>query len=189
MKFILTVLLAFSPWVLADWKLLNDASTINYISIKSGSIAEVNTFKALSGTVDKSGAVDLKINLASVETNIPIRNERMRALLFETERFAEATVSGAIDISRSTNLAVGDTYGDAIKLTLSLHGVSKDVMSNVQITKLTQNRLLVSSAQPVIVNAADYNLAEGVEKLRSIAGLPAISLAVPVTFTLVFSRE
>lgn len=43
---------------------------------------------------------------------------------------------------------------------------------------------MVTSAQPVIINATDYGLTDGINKLRDLAGLPSISYAVPVTFTL-----
>jgi hypothetical protein len=38
----------------------------------------------------------------------------------------------------------------------------------------------------VILNAADFGLAGGVEALREIAGLNSISIAVPVTLNLQF---
>jgi hypothetical protein len=41
----------------------------------------------------------------------------------------------------------------------------------------------------VIVNAANLGLADGLEKLREIAGLPSISKAVPVSFVLVFEKD
>ena len=48
--------------------------------------------------------------------------------------------------------------------------------------------LRVVSARPVIVNAGDFGLEAGVTALREIAGLKAISTAVPVSARLVFSR-
>ena len=49
--------------------------------------------------------------------------------------------------------------------------------------------LLVATRKPVVVNAPAFNLTDGVEALRAIAGLPNISLAVPVSFVLEFERE
>ncbi|MED5420009.1 MAG: YceI family protein, partial [Pseudomonadota bacterium] len=43
--------------------------------------------------------------------------------------------------------------------------------------------------RPVIVNAWEFALGEGVEALRAIAGLDSISLAVPVSFVLAFDEE
>ncbi len=56
----------------------------------------------------------------------------------------------------------------------------------LRITRLDLDRLMVVSEQPVVVNARDFGLVPGVEALRKIVGLSSISLAVPVTFVLVF---
>ena len=55
---------------------------------------------------------------------------------------------------------------------------------DVLVTKVTENELLVVSSHPVILSVDDYKLAQGVEKLRELAGLPNISHAVPVSFYL-----
>jgi len=39
------------------------------------------------------------------------------------------------------------------------------------------------------VNASQVGLLAGIEKLRELAGLPSISPAVPVTFSLIFEQE
>lgn len=185
---IMLVLLGLSSYVFADWELVNDQSSLHYVSIKDTDAGEINSFKQLNGSVSANGAVSLSINLASVETGIPIRNERMQEMFFEVAKFAQANISGDVDLARVSELAVGDTYTDLITLKLSLHGVSNEVTSAVQITKLSQERMLVSSLEPVIVNAADYKFVDGIEKLREAAKLPAISMVVPVTYSLVFKQ-
>jgi hypothetical protein len=40
----------------------------------------------------------------------------------------------------------------------------------------------------MLLSASSLGLAEGVEQLRAIANLPDISLAVPVTFQLLFEK-
>ena len=47
-------------------------------------------------------------------------------------------------------------------------------------------QLRVLSARPVILNVGDFGLEKGVEALREIAGLSAISTAIPVSVQLVF---
>ncbi len=185
---VMLVMLGLPSCAFAEWQLLNDESTINYVSIKSSKVGEVNSFKKLTGSINENGAVSLNINLGSVETNIPIRNERMKSMLFEIGEFADAKITGSVDLAHVSKLEVGDTYTDSIKLKLSLHGVSKEVTGDVQITKLTHKRLLVTSVKPVVISAEDYNLADGIEKLRLVASLPAISTVVPVTYSLVFKQ-
>ena len=46
---------------------------------------------------------------------------------------------------------------------------------------------MVATTAPVVIKAEDFNLVEGVNALRDVAGLPSITLAVPVTATLFFN--
>lgn len=182
------LLLAFlSPSAFAQWDLSIDDSHINFISVKSLKVAEVHRFQEATGSINDSGQVELNIDLSSVQTNIDIRNDRMKTMLFDTANFLEAKITGVVDLEKVTNLKEGDTYTESVKLNLSLHGVSHQVTNQVQVTKLSGDRLLVSSVMPLVINASDYGLAEGIEQLRVIAGLPSISTAVPVTFSLIFN--
>ena len=72
---------------------------------------------------------------------------------------------------------------------VSLHGESRPIPMSVVVARTGDNSLLVTSEKPVVVNAPEFKLAEGVEALREVAGLPSISLAVPVSFVLSFSKD
>ena len=54
------------------------------------------------------------------------------------------------------------------------------------VTRIAADRILVTTLKPLVVNAGALDLADEVEALREIAGLPSISKAVPVTFVLQF---
>lgn len=181
--------LGFVPSVFANWSLVKDESTITFTSIKKGSVAEVHTFTEFAGQVLKDGQAAVDINLASAETNIEIRNERLDELLFDVSKFAGSKVKGKVDLSEINTLAVGQSSKQQLDLNLYLHGLFKDVKAQVQVVKLADNMFQVTSLKPVIVNAGDFGLAEGVEALRKVAGLPSISLAVPVTFNFVFIQQ
>jgi len=173
----------------AQWALINDESTVNYVSIKKSKVAEVNSFKTLNGSIENNGQIAVEIDLASVDTNVPIRDERMKTLFFQVATFPKAVISTALDLKAVTDMNIGDTYKDSMNISLSLHGVSKQMVADVRIVKLTKNRVLAESLKPVIVNTDDFKLSEGVEKLREVANLPSISSAIPVTFSLVFSQQ
>lgn len=183
---ILAASMAFAPSVFANWTLEKSESAITFTSIKKGSIAEVHSFYEFAGEVGDDGRAAVDINLATAETNIEIRNQRLSELLFEVSKFAGAKIKGVVDVKSAKALSVGQTLKQILKLNLYLHGLTKEVEAEVQIVKLSDEKYQVSSLKPVIVNAGDYGLAEGVEALRKVAGLSSISLAVPVTFNLVF---
>ena len=179
-------LVAFTQSALADWALQEAQSNINFVSVKNHAVAEVSQFKQLEGSIDKQGKVELSIDLASVDTGIMIRDERMKKMLFDVAKFSHANLTGQVDVARASNLKVGERYNDTVKLKLSLRGVEKTVSAQVSVINLTNEQWLVASAKPVIINASEFKLVKGVNKLRDLAGLSGISAAIPVTFNLMF---
>jgi polyisoprenoid-binding protein YceI len=186
--FLLSTLLLSSN-ALAQWELVNDQSTINYVSTKASKVGEINSFKKLNGTIKDTGELSVDIDLASVETNIAIRNERIKAMLFDVASFSAANISADLDPKLFNDLTVGESYKSAISFNLSLHGVSQKITTDIQVVKLAKNDILAFSLTPIIINADKYNLVAGIEKLREVANLPSISPVVPVSFSLVFKQQ
>lgn len=184
----ITVSLFACSSAFAEWTLNNSKSSLNFVSTKAIDIAEVHHFSQLVGRVSDNGKAVLTIELASVETGIPIRNERMLEMLFETRKFPLATVRSKIDMDIVNAIATGASQNMAIDLELDLHGVRVDIAANVVVVKLDDKTLMVSSVGPVILNASTVELSEGIEALREVASLPSIGNAVPVSFILTFEQ-
>ncbi len=184
---LLLALFATPAW--AEWTLDNDQSQLSFISVKKGDIAEVHRFDQLDGSVDGKGNVKLVIQLASVDTAIPIRDERMREMLFNTKLFPTAILTARVDAGKVSKLKVGEMMVDALEGQLNLHGEVTPVTAELVVAKLSSDTVLVSSRKPLVLQAGDFKLVEGVEKLREVAGLPSISKAVPVSFVLTFNQQ
>lgn len=185
---LLTLCLLASSAAWADWELDNTRSMINFVSIKNNTVGEVNTLKLLEGSISVDGKSQLTIYLASVETLIEIRNERMRELLFETVEFPHASVTAQVDpkvIAASTG---GQVKHVDLPITLRMHGREKDMTVYLSVVVENDGALLVFTTHPVLINAADFGLEDGVEALRKVAGLSAISNVVPVSMQLRFVR-
>jgi len=185
---LMLVLATVATTVSAQWQLNNAESSIDYVSIKKSKAGELNTFGKLKGVIEQNGKATVIISLASVETKIPVRNERMQSMLFEIDRFPEATVSTVVEYGRIEGMKLGDSFVQPAKLKLSLHGEEQEIETELRVVRLGEGRLLVSTIRPVIVNAEKFSLGKGVEKLREIAKLPSISSAVPVTVDLLFEK-
>ncbi len=183
----LTTLLA-STSVLADWELDPAASSLHFISTKNAAVAEVHSFKSLSGGINAAGSARVKIALASVDTAIAIRDERMQEFLFQTAQFPSATISAQVELAPLAALAPGQQEHFKFPITLDLHGASAKLMADVTVTALANQRIEVRSSAPLLVNAADFDLVQGLAKLQELAGLKSISTSVPVTFSLVWQR-
>ena len=156
---------------------------------KANAAAEVHTFGIVDGDIKDNGNFAISIDLDSVDTGIPIRDERMRSMLFDTEEYPTATLVGIVDLAAVESLSVGESSDMALEGQLMVHGTRLSVTLDLNVSRLSASRVLVTSRKPVIVNAGQVGLAAGVEKLREVAGLPSISPAVPVTFNLFFDQD
>ena len=172
----------------AEWRLDSTLSHLNFISIKAGSLAETHRFTDFSGSISDNGTVIILIELASVETLIPIRDERMRSLLFEVDKFPKAIIRSRIDTLPVQLLDQGSTTNVTAQAILELHGTQLTVLLDLLVAKLSPSKVLIASAKPVIIDARNVGLDDGIELLSNIAGLPSISRAVPVDFNLLFTR-
>jgi polyisoprenoid-binding protein YceI len=160
---------------------------LNFVSVKNSSIAEVHSLPSLVGYISDGGHVQVTVNLDSVETFIPIRNERMRELLFNTARFPTATVSAEVDPAILAEAEKGGTVSTELPVKLSLHGMDQEIKVPLLVFS-DGGTLRVVSSRPVLLRATDFGLGAGIEALREVAGLAAISSSIPVTLNLQFQR-
>ena len=171
----------------AEWQVA-DNSHIQFVSIKNNTIGEVSHFDMISGTVGDQGAVEVRVALDSVETNIGIRNDRMKKMLFEVGLYPEAVITA--QLSEEAMAAAGSSSRAAVPVVLQidLHGqvVSKDAVLTVSATDA--GGFSATTSQPILLNAAEFNLEDGVAALQSVAGLNAISRVIPVTVSLNFTK-
>lgn len=178
-----------APAATATWVLDPDQSRLSFVSVKAGEIAEVHHFTGLSGTVAADGAATVSIPLAAVETNIDIRNERMRDLLFDVATHPTASFATRIDLAPMQQLAIGEQLRMPLAGELSLHGMTAPIETQVVVTRSANDRVLVTTLDPVVVNAGSFGLMAGLAELQKLANLPSITPDVPVTFQLVFAVQ
>jgi polyisoprenoid-binding protein YceI len=171
----------------AHWSLVNDTSSLSFVTVKAEHVAEAHTFDVLSGTIGDAGEVEINIELASVNTMIEIRNERMQAMLFETNMFPDATITATVDLEAITAMDAGASSSIQLDFELSLHGTTMALSADVMLTRL-EHGVVATTLKPIIVAADSFGLVAGVEALREVAGLSSISRSVPVSFTVVFEQ-
>lgn len=179
----------FATTAQADWTLDPDASNLSFGSIKNEDIGEAHHFTDLEGTVDSTGEATISITLASLETWIDIRNERMRDHLFETSSNPKATISASLDMETFEDLDVGDTTVAEIPIRLELNGQSAHVDTVLTVARLGEDRVMVVSRELVFLDAGAYGYDKGIRKLMELAELDSISAAVPVSIVFLFNRN
>jgi hypothetical protein len=172
------------PIASADWTVDPEGSFIGFASVKNDLIAENHSFTRVSGQVTGDGAASIFVELASVETLIPIRNERMQKMLFDVASFPVAEVTSQVNPARFTSLGIGESKMVDLEMLIRLHGTELSKTVPVKVTRSHAQGFEVTSLGPVLVHASQFALADGVEALRKIAGLQSIDLMVPMTFDL-----
>jgi OOP family OmpA-OmpF porin len=169
------------------WLLDAAASRFYMQTAKANAIIETHRFTGLDGAIDKDGKANVRIDLMSVASGIDVRDVRMRFLLFETYKFPYAEVTAKLDMRRLQELLASTRIAYDLKFTLSLHGVSRDIETPVNVTRLSDKTVSVTSITPVILNATDFDLTAGLAKLSdAVNGTPIVS-AASISFDLVFA--
>lgn len=173
---------------LGAWKLDNDNSRLTFTSVKKNTIAENHRFTQLKGSIDENARVSIVVDLSSVNTQIAIRDERMKNYLFETSKFSSAIFSAQLDKKQLKGLKKGQVKQFNVTGQLDFHGQQQDINIAVNVVKLNGGRMLVSTQQPFFIQAESFGLIAGINKLKELASLPSIDYVVPVSFSVVFTR-
>lgn len=173
----------------ANWYLDNESSRLSFISTKNADTAEVHRFLTLHGKVDKQGLAELEVELDSVSSGIPLRDQRLRLQLFEVKRFPSAQITAQLNLPPISELAPGAQVELRLPVTVKLHGISHSYSAELLATRLDERRFQVVTLEPLVVHAEDFDLEPGLNALRDLAGLSAISLSVPVGAVLIFSAR
>jgi polyisoprenoid-binding protein YceI len=186
--FILSLSLLLTAPAYSAWQLDSKNSSLTFVSIKKGTVAESHSFKEFTGVINNSGLANVTIDLSSVDTNIAIRDQRMAEFFFETATFSQASFSAQLNLADINAITIGSSQQMSLTGSLNLHGQQQELTLNVMVAKLSANNMLVSTLKPAIIKAEDFALVAGINKLKSLANLPSIAYAVPVSFVLTFTQ-
>jgi len=168
---------AAQPWVLN-----REYSSISIISTKNNKISEVSNFEIFSGKISSTGYLQIEINLNSLETNIPIRNERMQKHLFHTELYPTVDIHTQL---KPEDLSIGVHN---ISFDVDLHGVSAMLQAEFMVFEQFGNKV-ITLHKPLIIKAETFGLEDGIKTLKNIAKLQSIDFTVPVNLILNFQVQ
>jgi outer membrane protein OmpA-like peptidoglycan-associated protein len=169
-----------------DWVLDPRQSHLYLQTEKGESIVEKHEFTSIEGGVNRNGDATLKLDLATLETGIDLRNVRMRFLLFETFKFPTAEVTARLDKSKLAAIATAARISYTLPARVNLHGITKDFDIPVTIARFSDTAVSVSTIKPVEVSAETFDFTRGLAKLsdaqNGIRIVPAASISFDLTF-------
>jgi hypothetical protein len=172
------------------WILHTHRSALSFVMTKNSSVAEIGYFRGIYGEITPSGDMTLYVPLDKTSTQVEIRDQRMAEHLWETDKFKLAKITAKVMPSEIEKVEIGKPVKlDHIKVTIDLHGHQKEYKSRFVFFRIIEDRFIIQGLEPIIVNAADFGLTDGINKLRELAGLESISTAVPVSFDFTFESK
>ncbi len=169
------------------WTLDSENSKVAFGSIKKEKVGEVHSFETISGTVSAKGEVSIDIDLASVQTNIDIRNERMIEHVFKGA--ATANLSATVDMEEIAHMETGAMSIVDVEGVLSFLGQSIEVETEMFVARIADDKAVVTTNDMIFIGAEDAGINDGVSKLMELAKLPGITRTSPVTLRLVFNTK
>ena len=181
---------AAAPSAAAAYRIDTAQSAINFVTMKAGQpgvggVGEVQRFSRFVGGMDASGRVNFDVDLASVETGVEIRDERLRTMLFNVKATPRATFAAQIDPALIRAVPTAGSRDVDLAGSLTLAGQTQPVAAKLRVSRLAGGALQVATRAPIVIDANQYGLKPGVEAMRDVMGLNFLASAAPVTFTLV----
>ena len=173
----------------ASWYLDGESSRLSFITTQNANVANKHRFLVLHGKVDRKGHAQLRIEMDSVNSAVPLRDERMRDQLFDFKHFPEAQITAQINLQPINELAPGAQVEVRLPVTVSLRGKQHTYEAELLATRLDEQRFQVVTLEPLMLQAEDFGLQPELETLRKSAGLSAISFSVPVNAVLIFTAR
>ncbi|AHG39629.1 hypothetical protein N018_04970 [Pseudomonas syringae CC1557] len=188
-RLLLVMLAAVALPAHANWYLDNESSRLSFTSTKDSDIAEVQRFLVLHGKVGNKGLAEVEIEMDSVSTGIPLRDERLREQVFQVRTFPSAQINAQLNMRPINDLAPGAQLELRLPLSVRLRGKTHSYNAELLVTRLDERRFQVVTLEPLVVHAQDFDLVPDFTALRKTAGLSAVSLSVPVGAVLIFTAR
>jgi len=164
-----------------NWQLNTDLSSLSFVTTKNKTVSEQHSLKFKQGFLHEQRVFNAKIDLNTVNTLIPIRDQRLRDILFETDQYPTASIHALIP----RHLDLNANQNATLPFKLNLHGMEKSFEAEVVI-QMVNKQLVVTNYNPIQVNAKDFALDDAINKLTKIANLQGINYEVTVDFKLTF---
>ena len=184
--FTLLTIVMFSFSSHAALTLAKSQPSINFISTKNQHISEQHSFDNFSGQISDNGELVITIDIASLKTNIPIRNERMQKMLFDMANFSTAKFTAMIP-SDLSELSAGEMKRTTVSGDMMIAGKTATVSFEIILTGLNNGSINATTVRSTILNASDFDLDEGIAALQKVAMLQSISKTVPLSFSATFA--
>lgn len=167
------------------WSIAPEHSKLNFTSTKNGSVTEKHHFERFTGSLLSNDQFVLTVDLTSLNTSIEIRDQRVNQHVFATEEYPKAMVIGKFEVFDIP------MKGQTIEVKLQANLYFKNLRLPIEAMVTINNQgeqLVVTSTQPLILQADKLQIGEGIASLKKLANLKSINPEFPVSFKFTLER-
>lgn len=171
--------------------------TISVTTVKDGTTEVPATFSGVTGKLafgdrgaEQAGIGALTLDLASWDSGLALRDERVRTLFLGVAQHPTATFS--VDALEGVGAAMDAVGGEASVTatgTLYLAGGSTALSAPMTLTRTAETRYLLSSTEPLAVSIKELGLAEPLQRLMDACQHESIADSVAVSVSIQFDAE
>ena len=175
----------------ANWEAPQTSLTFlsSKINQQLNSVTEQSQFTSSHAMLDKQGNFKMMVDLNSVQTNIEIRDQRIKDWVFQTAQFAMAEITGKVDMNVIHQLQLGESISFKQPLMLHIHGKELPIEAHLSSQRTQADKIMVSTLSPVVLDTKAMDMSQGVMQLVEVMGLKTIVEQIPVSFHAEFMRK
>lgn len=175
-----------------SWTLYADSSSLKTTAVKDFKVPVVGAMQAKSGEAKVEGDTitgQVVFDVNSWDSNLPLRNERVRMHFFETALAGHDQIKVSWKSLPKTVLddaIAGMAKNIPVEFELEFVGQKKTQKAFVNISENENGRYVISSASPFTVTISQWPLAEPLKTMMKVCNHRDIKDEVEVEFSLVF---
>jgi YceI-like domain len=137
-------------------KVFTKTGTVNFSATSSLEKIEATTKKAI-GVIDLStGKMEVQLLVKSFHFEKALMEEHFNENYMESGKYADSKFAGGITNFKDVNLKKDGTYNVKVSGKLTLHGVTKDVLSDGTVT--VKGGTVTAAKSAFVIKVADYNI-------------------------------
>jgi hypothetical protein len=112
----------------------------------------------------------------------------MRDIVFKVAENASAKLTGDMNLEAHHDQEIGTSRKVEASIGIELVGQKIDYDVMLLVTRLAENKVMVTPHGVIFLDLEDFELADAIETLRELAGLDRIATAAPMSFYLTFEK-
>lgn len=174
----------------ANWEA--PQTSLTFLSSKINqqlSVTEQSQFTSSHAMLDKQGNFKMMVDLNSVQTNIEIRDQRIKIGCFKPRNLLWLKITGKVDMNVIHQLQLGESVSFKQPLMLHIHGKELPIEAHLSAQRTQADKIMVSTLSPVVLDTKAMGMSQGVMQLVEVMGLKTIVEQIPVSFHAEFMRK